>query len=1216
MNVACEGCQHRFFSQGSGTEAVACPDCGGRLSPERDQPGGVNSDFQDLGHGNPLQEGMLGGWQNRMKRDESFASVKVAEWHLADAPQHTFQVELGRNQPEGMIHNGNQAFLSLFDPVIDGKLPIDREDHSKLMNQHALARSKDPYLINVSVHHPDHEPAVRELIEKGARQSPDPGLMSQRAPVTFETLKAIRDGLIPPPPVGPHVNLSGPGPHAIQPEALQNSLRNASVKMAEWGGGFSLDFGDNAPVATHKFIVDSNGQVYSKPEPTHHEDIANEHGLVGPNFPRGLSLGLLKSDGSTDWYSHENGLHAGTLAQTLEGHFKQPITIDPNLKPTTSEERFQTPEEGQYNDFEKIDPGFRDRVKQEQELVQQRGRPFPHYENPFFNRGGSLDQTIHIPWEIEKTAGIFGDIGDAASDAAGAVGDAASGVGNAVGDAAGAVGDAGAWAGNEIAQHPVDAALTAAMFVPGIGTAVGMGGKLVEGALTGARALRGAEDVAKGEQVAGDVVKGEQAAGDVVKGTQDATDAANSGGAISKMKDMIKGGLSPKALGQKMITNGVVNTLTGGGSQAPSDPTGGAGMLGQTPTLQQVSHVVLADTDTPTSLKDIPGADSGDPEDADTGEFNDGSDTTNPENAERDEAGGADTPADKQDNDTPGIALLKHLWPYALAYYASDESGADDPLIKALDEALEKDHPGYKEKGKDFNLDGLIEHFVGGHLKSQKHAALPPAPGMPNAALPPVAPPAVGPNPSLHACPVCGALLDASGVCHQCGFGGPNQPQAQQINRAVTPGTTAKTADTQGPVTPEQQKLVAQFLIEHGRSNEIPTMLDPNTSWQYADILQQIQRRVQTPAPPVAVPSQPPPPPGAMPGMDPSAGAPPPDPNQQVAAAVARFAADNIAPKCPKCGSHTTGIVGEDAARCHACGNQFSISVKKMADKFDHQDLHATPIDDVDNDNHAEADQDDVTYNWETTDGTRLEPGKEYEMHSENYSVPDIVKIVAVKPDELVYRIEGEFADLEDEGTIDRQTAKLEGLTFVPVDNADVTPNSPSADKQPRVNTEPTPASAVPFTSSFDFSSEHVANQVQEDTNSALASTAQMPKVEPPAEAAWLVEGTNLAGSVPAPWETPLPDLTGGEIKPEASTGDADWLLDGVPASRIAGAKFSPQQQREFIDEDGEARNLDRLDLENTHYRTRETSVFVAGRGAHRHAQPEMVREDDFALGL
>jgi hypothetical protein len=43
---------------------------------------------------------------------------------------------------------------------------------------------------------------------------------------------------------------------------------------------------------------------------------------------------------------------------------------------------------------------------------------------------------------------------------------------------------------------------------------------------------------------------------------------------------------------------------------------------------------------------------------------------------------------------------------------------------------------------------------------------------------------------------------------------------------------------------------------------------------------------------------------------------------------------------------------------------------------------------------------------------------------------------------------------------------------------------------------------------------------------------------------------------------------------------------DTVPDdwSKTAGAKYTPMQQREFIDEQGEARNRDKLNLSGTHY--------------------------------
>jgi hypothetical protein len=60
--------------------------------------------------------------------------------------------------------------------------------------------------------------------------------------------------------------------------------------------------------------------------------------------------------------------------------------------------------------------------------------------------------------------------------------------------------------------------------------------------------------------------------------------------------------------------------------------------------------------------------------------------------------------------------------------------------------------------------------------------------------------------------------------------------------------------------------------------------------------------------------------------------------------------------------------------------------------------------------------------------------------------------------------------------------------------------------------------------------------------------------------------------------EDPLAHLMGG------SSSDDGPLVDPKLAAKFAGANFSPDQQREFIDEDGVARNLDRLNLTNSHY--------------------------------
>ncbi len=133
----------------------------------------------------------------------------------------------------------------------------------------------------------------------------------------------------------------------------------------------------------------------------------------------------------------------------------------------------------------------------------------------------------------------------------------------------------------------------------------------------------------------------------------------------------------------------------------------------------------------------------------------------------------------------------------------------------------------------------------------------------------------------------------------------------------------------------------------------------------------------------------------------------------------------------------------------------------------------------------------------------------------------------------------------------------------------------------------------------------------QDDLRLHPEAAVEPEKIESPKEASWLLEGTNISAT-PAPWETPLPDLTGGPLEQEEDP--AAWLVSDLP--KTAGAKFNPMQQREFIDEDGEARNLDRLDIEGTHYKVREAnSVVIAGKGV-RHAQPDMAPDDHLVFGL
>lgn len=1200
MESTCESCTRRFFVPGSGTSEVACPSCGGNMVPERDQPGGVNSDGdlrnmsgpgygQDMG-GDPLTEGILSPSiagersQPMNKRDESYASVRVA----AQSGQETPSLP-------GGIHNGTMKSLQFCGATINGMQPGGELYQWTLRTWLPAAREGQPQPVTVEVQsdHPAYLKAALGIVRVSSKCQGD---RMPPAPEFQELYAGINDGSIPAPtwlkgysrttsfhwaasaqatpslPAGVHMGCMGalqfvgatvngipPGPELYQwtikewlpaaregqPQpvtvevqnehpaylaaavgiinnssacagkripvqefkALIEGIQGGSIppppKQARTAAGDDFDLGGwgfedddgSGPTSTHKFIVDKQGQIYSQEEPTHHEQVAEAAGLDMSNFPVGLSLGHLNSDGSTEWYQHQSGQQPSAMAQGLEQHFGTPVTIDPSLKPSSSEERFG------------IDgPGARGKGRSELQINQDPPMPrsygVPMDRSEGLVRGGHLDQTIHIPYEhlaMEKEAILW-------------------------------LAPAAAIAGRALLPKLAPKLLGGAM-KPGAGAAKGLGGKVL------------------------------------------------------------------KTLGLQTAVKGVGNALTGGGTGQVAPPPVVA------PDLSQVSHIT-ADAETVTSL---PGLHEND---GDTSQFKDGEATTNPDHPNDDEGGGSMSPAG---------ALLDHLMPKVLEWYDSEESGENDPLMKALDEAIERELPNYKDGDSDdhSDLERFFDDLANEHHKKAADAvgqffpgmgiqpgAQPLMPG--NAAVPPRAVGApVGPQPTEGICPSCGALLNPDGSCAQCGFGTNNQSQPAQINQAVTPGTSvggpslptvvqSRVADTQGPYTPEQYKAVAEYLLQSGREAEIPHMYD--APWEYADVLAEIQNKLNEPPPAVAAPAEAPAPPmdPAM-GMDPSM---PPDPSQMQASiqsAVARFAADNITPKCPKCESHTTGMMGGGdegiSCRCHNCGNVWQD--KDIAPKtaevaqhpHDHPILEHSDLSDETDSPHPE--ENDMT--WKTPDGEALTEGQEYEMHSDEYSIPDVIRVEQVKPNELVYTITGEYSELEDQTTISPEEVDQRGIKFLPVEGEAATEESFDS-------TEPTPAARVPITTS-------VAPEVV---------APQPTKVEPPKEAAWLLEGTNVTASVPAPWETPLPDLTGGpqETAPE---GDRDWLVADLP--RTAGARFSPGEQRTFIDEEGEARNLDRLDLEDTHYRTKETSVNVPGRG-HRSAQPDIIREEDFALGF
>lgn len=445
----------------------------------------------------------------------------------------------------------------------------------------------------------------------------------------------------------------------------------------------------------------------------------------------------------------------------------------------------------------------------------------------------------------------------------------------------------------------------------------------------------------------------------------------------------------------------------------------------------------------------------------------------------------------------------------------------------------------------------------------------------------------------------------------------------------------------QGPITPEQQAAVADLLNQMGRGDEVSNMLlNPD---QYIDLLQQVQNDNQT-VPPTVDPNEQPPAQPAPP-MDPSQmGMAPggmPGPGGPMPPMMGKTAADNVAPRCPNCESATTGLINTDGAcRCHKCnhiwdaenGVKEKISrVWKVSEDHDHGvNTDALPAADQERPEDVEQEQ-DSSLHWKDVTGAPLVVGQEYELHNPSYQIPDIVRVDAVKPDGITVTIAGEFSPDQQGGPeythdLSWEEVEMNNMTFVPSGGGDDTPPDPNAQQGDgpgqTVNTEPvetpdmnrgirasvedpncpkcgfthvTASMTSPTTKHFEcYKCAHEWNENDEDEDIEID----------PANREWLNgDSSPLEFS-----DRTLAMASSGTSRNIQDIAKRDPRNAEVRErlNKNAGARFSPREQREFIDEDGTARNADLLDLEGTHYEARFDS----------RARPDRVDDNYLALGL
>jgi transposase-like protein len=361
----------------------------------------------------------------------------------------------------------------------------------------------------------------------------------------------------------------------------------------------------------------------------------------------------------------------------------------------------------------------------------------------------------------------------------------------------------------------------------------------------------------------------------------------------------------------------------------------------------------------------------------------------------------------------------------------------------------------------------------------------------------------------------------------------------------------------------------------------------------------------------------------------------------------------------------------EGGMRCHRCGKTWEVEVttdspvvkshwivKKArpgdgAAEFGAPNPVAAPAADATAPGDR-AQQQDSTLSWQSTDGTPLQVGQTYEMHNPNYPIPDVIKVEQVKPDSIVVTMVGEYnspSDPQDANgpgythEINLQEAQTEGLTFNPSGGEGEEEQSQDQGEQDgvgqTVNTEPVEQPHG------DFPLHAKAETRENSVESAVLPTDQCPKCEYTHVTSNYTSPTEVAYECfrcAHQWKVADQDED-SELNPEsrawikdddgpsneigfdpralamASSGQGRNIRDiaqrdprnaqireRLNANKTAGAKFSPREQKEFIDEEGTARNADRLRLDGTHY--------VESAFDNSKANPDKVNDNYLGLGL
>ena len=527
------------------------------------------------------------------------------------------------------------------------------------------------------------------------------------------------------------------------------------------------------------------------------------------------------------------------------------------------------------------------------------------------------------------------------------------------------------------------------------------------------------------------------------------------------------------------------------------------------------------------------------------------------------------------------IKQFMEFLPLIMEFFYSEESGLDHPTIKLIHDNLESEHPGYLDLATDEDQYKILI-TIDNYMNKKESAAT-------------VSPQSMQQIPTMGVngvCPKCGSDMGPDQVCQQC-----TPDTAKAFSPATRPNITLTpelnitgarmASNTQGPHTDEQQNAFIEHLHEMFEAGELdeeqvaqlesmmfnePSNPEVTKIWSEIanqdelfdaapeDMAPSPQEQMQGMGAPGMPPAPggdmgmggPPGPAGPAPGIPDMSAPTPADLNpagpgampppimssvrNDMLKSILKHAADSAASTCPKCDGHTTGVVNQSTGgcECRSCGHKWddknlipsdgtSTDTSTTSSFYQALNLDEGPTEvmpgSVDSFSEPEElEEDDSTHTWADDSGEPLEEGKEYEIYAHNYEIPDVGRVVEVKPDSIVYEIESN-GGLRTTIEIDRKEADLNGYRFV----------------------------------STDFGSEENPAGIEENMDSK---------------------------NVTAPGQDS--DLSTPHIQIGSSV-------------KTSGQHYTPMQQRELIDEYGEARNADKLNLEGTHYADSDPDYFLFG---------------------